>query len=71
MGWHQNQPRRLVGRRAAWLQGWGRRVPDSVIAELRRRVHGTAWRFSDSWSGGISFHRTYKDVDFIYHMLPP
>ena len=64
--------------RGAW---WGaaqpgskagaRRVPDSVIAELRRRVHGTAWRFSDSWSGGISFHRTYKDVDFIYHMLPP
>ncbi len=64
--------------RGAW---WGaaqpgskagaRRVPDGVVLELRRRVHNTPWRFSDSFSGGISFHRTRGKVDFIYHMLPP
>lgn len=64
--------------RGAW---WGsaqpgsrtgsRRVPDSVVNELRRRVAGTTWQFSDSFSGGISFHRKHRGIDFIYHMLPP
>ncbi len=64
--------------RGAW---WGapqpgskagaRRVPDGVVLELKRRIHNTPWRFSDSFSGGISFHRTRGTVDFIYHMLPP
>ncbi|MBP1963345.1 hypothetical protein [Paenibacillus aceris] len=46
-------------------------VPTEVIRELRKRVGGTGWRFSDSFSGGISFHKTRGGVDFIYHMLPP
>lgn len=64
--------------RGAW---WGsaqpgskagaKRVPEGVVIELQRRIHGTTWRFSDSFSGGISFHRTRGSVDFIYHMLPP
>ncbi len=63
--------------RGAW---WGsaqpgatagaRRVPNSVVLELQRRIR-TPWRFSDSFSGGVSFHRTRGSVDFIYHMLPP
>lgn len=64
--------------RGAW---WGsaqpgsttgaKRVPTSVVLELKRRVAGTAWQFSDSFSGGISFHRKSGGVQFIYHMLPP
>ncbi len=64
--------------RGAW---WGaaqpgsktgaRRVPNGVVLELKQRVHNTPWRFSDSFSGGVSFHRTRSSVDFIYHMLPP
>ncbi|WP_168120829.1 hypothetical protein [Paenibacillus sp. HB172176] len=64
--------------RGAW---WGsprpgsttgaRSVPHDVIMELKKRVKGTTWRFSDSFSGGVSFHRTRSGVDFIYHMLPP
>jgi hypothetical protein len=64
--------------RGAW---WGaaqpgsktgaRRVPNGVVLELKQRVHNTPWRFSDSFSGGVSFHRTRGSVDFIYHMLPP
>jgi len=46
-------------------------VPSAVIQELKKRVGGSGWRFSDSFSGGISFHRTRGGVDFIYHMLPP
>ncbi|MDQ0897630.1 hypothetical protein [Paenibacillus sp. V4I7] len=64
--------------RGAW---WGsaqpgsttgaKNVPSEVIKELKKRVGGTGWRFSDSFSGGISFHKTRGGVDFIYHMLPP
>lgn len=46
-------------------------VPMEVIKELRKKVKGTTWRFSDSFTGGVSFHRTRSGVDFIYHMLPP
>jgi hypothetical protein len=66
--------------RGAW---WGaatpgfpvgaKKVADSVVRELKKRVGGTAWVFSDSWSGGLSFHRKRQNniVDFIYHMQPP
>jgi hypothetical protein len=64
--------------RGAW---WGssrpgsttgaKRVPSSVVQELKKRVGGTNWRFSDSWTGGVSFHRSRGSIDFIYHMLPP
>ena len=46
------------------------KVPNDVVLELKKRVGGTGWRFSDSFSGGISFHRARGKIDFIYHMLP-
>jgi Acetyltransferase (GNAT) domain len=64
--------------RGAW---WGsarpgsttgaRSVPQDVITELKKKAAGSGWRFSDSFSGGLSFHRTRGSIDFIYHMQSP
>ena len=43
-------------------------VPSTVIRELDRKSAGSGWRFSNSFSGGVSFHKTRGTVDFIYHM---
>src|SRR5579859_1469849 len=43
-------------------------VPSTAIIELQRKVAGSGWRFSNSFSGGLSFHKTRGAVDFIYHM---
>ena len=32
---------------------------------------GVGRKFSDSFSGGVSFHQTRGGIAFIYHMLPP
>lgn len=52
-----------------------RSVSGGVLEELKRRIPREKpsnarswWRFSDSWTGGLSFHRTRGGVDFIYHM---
>lgn len=60
--WGSTQPGSTAGAKS---------VPSKVIQELKKRVGGTGWVFSDSFSGGISFHKTRGGVDFIYHMLPP
>ncbi len=48
-------------------------VPIDVVLELKKKVKlmKEGWWFSDSWSGGISFHKNGGSVAFIYHMLPP
>ena len=61
--------------RGAW---WGSAVPgdptgakdvaSTVILELRTKAAGSGWNFSNSFSGGLSFHKTRGTVDFIYHM---
>jgi len=43
-------------------------VPSTVILELQRKVAGSGWNFTNSFSGGLSFHKTRGTVDFIYHM---
>ena len=43
-------------------------VPSTVIRELERKTAGAGWRFSNSFSGGLSFHKPRGTVDFIYHM---
>jgi hypothetical protein len=43
-------------------------VPSTVILELQRKVAGSGWHFTNSFSGGLSFHKTRGTVDFIYHM---
>ena len=43
-------------------------VPSTVILELQTKAAGSGWRFSNSFSGGLSFHKTRGTVDFIYHM---
>ena len=43
-------------------------VPSTVIMELQRKAAGSGWNFTNSFSGGLSFHKTRGTVDFIYHM---
>jgi hypothetical protein len=67
--------------RGAWLGAetpgsntGARAVPKGVIdGNLRGLAESRGWHFSDSWSGGASFHKgaTERNVDFIYHLLPP
>jgi hypothetical protein len=49
-----------------------RDVSSTVIRELAQRA-GAPWVFSNSFSGGISFHRPRAGAaaDFIYHMQSP
>ncbi|MBD2072877.1 hypothetical protein H6F86_03040 [Phormidium sp. FACHB-592] len=60
------------GSAAPGLTTGAKAVSSGIIQELRRKANaaGGNWRFSDSWSGGLSFHRSRGGIDFIYHMLP-
>jgi len=47
-------------------------VPRDMVTELQKICSSTSWKYSDSWSGGVSFHKSSPGrSDFIYHMLPP
>ena len=65
--------------RGAW---WGaknvgkpegaKNVPQNLIKDLKRQLNNKdGWIFKDSRTGGTSFHKTWGNVDFIYHMLTP
>jgi hypothetical protein len=54
-----NQPGNTTG---------AQRVSPSVVTELKQLTQNTTWQFQTSFSGGLSFHRTRGNIDFIYHM---
>jgi hypothetical protein len=66
-----------MANRGAW---WGSAAPGStagarnvsaaVIRELERKA-GASWVFTNSFTGGLSFHRARAGINFIYHMLAP
>lgn len=47
-------------------------IPTDVLHELVIKANASSsWRVEPSWSGGIGFHRTYNNIDFIYHAKKP
>ena len=46
-------------------------IPQNLIVKLKDIAEKHGWRFTNSFSSDLSFHKTFHKIDFIYHLRPP